>query len=234
MLTRSSSRSAGFTLIEILVVITIIALLAALLFPVFVKARGRARQLTCVSNLRQLGQAFLLYAHDYDERLPDQWSGRTASSLAASSRATAWETYLYPYTKNRAINRCPSETLSHPLYLPEYGITLMASYAVPFNVQGESLSAIHAPTGTVLLVENQQNGNPGDPDWLVGQLGKRSFTPDPNVVYEQPDFRHGETGNYLFADAHVQTRRGPNPSFPGYKTNPAGVAVCTETDPLPQ
>ena len=62
----------GFTLIELLVVIAIIGLLAALLFPLFARARERARQTTWTSNMRQLGQAFMLYAQDYDQREPEQ------------------------------------------------------------------------------------------------------------------------------------------------------------------
>ncbi len=69
---------------------------------------------------------------------------------------------------------------------------------------------------------------------LVGQLGKRSFTPDLGVVWEQPDFRHNDAGNYLFVDGHVKALHGPNPRFPGYKINADGVAVCGQTDPLPQ
>ncbi len=54
------------------------------------------------------------------------------------------------------------------------------------------------------------------------------------MVYQPPDFNHFETGNYLFEDGHVVAKRGPNPAFPGYRTNSDGVAVCGRTDPVPQ
>ena len=84
------------------------------------------------------------------------------------------------------------------------------------------------------MVENRQNGNLGDVDWLVQQLGKRSLIPDEGVIYEQPDFRHNEMGNYLYVDTHVKAKKGPNPTFPGYATNTYGVALCGSESPLPQ
>jgi len=91
------ARRAGFTLIELLVVIAIIAILAAILFPVFARAREKARQTSCLSNLKQLALGFMMYAQDYDEsirgaRLPlDGWTGA-----------------VLPYTKNEQIFNCPS------------------------------------------------------------------------------------------------------------------------------
>ena len=73
--TPNSARTAGFTLIELLVVIAIIAILAAILFPVFAQAREKARQTSCLSNTKQLGLAFMQYAQDYDEHMPNAYSG---------------------------------------------------------------------------------------------------------------------------------------------------------------
>src|SRR3954453_3235129 len=108
------SRRRGFTLIELLVVIAIIAILAAILFPVFAQAREAARKATCQSNLRQLGIATQLYQQDYDgcyfpHAAPYYWFGRLDTS---TTPPTAYKTegLLYPYMRNFDIQRCPSFT----------------------------------------------------------------------------------------------------------------------------
>jgi prepilin-type N-terminal cleavage/methylation domain-containing protein/prepilin-type processing-associated H-X9-DG protein len=100
----------GFTLIELLVVIAIIAILAAILFPVFAKARAKARQTACLSNIRQLGTAFMSYAQDYDERLPWGMPGCNAGMSVYPNRNTgaSWWVATGPYIKNGQILQCPS------------------------------------------------------------------------------------------------------------------------------
>ena len=94
----------GFTLIELLVVIAIIAILAAILFPVFAKAREKARQASCLSNVKQMSLATLQYAQDYDETLPVAIGGLPDFSLF-------WSTVelLQPYVKSNQLTRCPSD-----------------------------------------------------------------------------------------------------------------------------
>ncbi len=97
----------GFTLIELLVVIAIIAILAAILFPVFASAREKARQTTCTSNLRQIGEALLQYEQDYDEDTP--YTIRTASAGPPAVAVTPLGLLLTPYAKSFGIWWCPSD-----------------------------------------------------------------------------------------------------------------------------
>jgi prepilin-type N-terminal cleavage/methylation domain-containing protein/prepilin-type processing-associated H-X9-DG protein len=96
--------ATGFTLIELLVVIAIIAILAAILFPVFAQAREKARQATCLSNLKQLGLATTMYAQDCDETL-----------LPAQTGTLRWPQLLAPYTKSRGFVLCPTARYSAPI-----------------------------------------------------------------------------------------------------------------------
>ena len=97
----------GFTLIELLVVIAIIAILAAILFPVFGRAREKARQTACLSNLKQIGTAISMYASDYDGMMPWQQMFVTWGSVG-NLGMPAWTEAIYPYTKNKQIHLCPS------------------------------------------------------------------------------------------------------------------------------
>ncbi len=100
----------GFTLIELLVVIAIIAILAAILFPVFARAREKARQTSCLSNMKQLGLATMMYVQDCDEMYPTRWK-----CCAGLQWPLAWPWVLEPYIMSRQIYICPTE-LGHPWY----------------------------------------------------------------------------------------------------------------------
>jgi len=100
----------GFTLIELLVVIAIIAILAAILFPVFAQARAKARQASCTSNVKQLSLGFMMYVQDYDETFP-YWNW--GDSYGSGSRTpnhfeSFWANAIYPYVKNGGVYACPS------------------------------------------------------------------------------------------------------------------------------
>src|ERR671937_3260098 len=95
-------RRSAFTLIELLVVIAIIAILAAILFPVFAQAREKARASTCLSNSRQMGIGLTMYAQDYDETYP--W----AAGLNPDT-TPCWAGLIYPYVKNLSVFQCPSQ-----------------------------------------------------------------------------------------------------------------------------
>jgi prepilin-type N-terminal cleavage/methylation domain-containing protein len=104
-------RRYGFTLIELLVVIAIIAVLAAILFPVFAQAREKARQTTCLSNLKQQGSAVMMYSQDYDETAPLFFADHRPyekSNPPTWGGVYYWYLLIMPYAKNIAIFRCPS------------------------------------------------------------------------------------------------------------------------------
>src|SRR5579862_8326471 len=105
----------GFTLIELLVVIAIIAILAAILFPVFARAREQARRTSCLSNMKQIGTALFMYAQDYDETLPERYGNCCGPSTFYDYETyngvgyeRTWKNMLYPYIKNLQVFQCPS------------------------------------------------------------------------------------------------------------------------------
>jgi prepilin-type N-terminal cleavage/methylation domain-containing protein/prepilin-type processing-associated H-X9-DG protein len=104
-------RRHGFTLIELLVVIAIIAILAAILFPVFAKAREKARQSSCLSNVKQIGLGILQYAQDYDEMLPFGclYTGTDVTGYHGTVGELLWYDTIKPYIKSTQIYRCPSD-----------------------------------------------------------------------------------------------------------------------------
>lgn len=154
---KSSYRYSGFTLIELLIVVAIIGILAALLFPVFARARENARRASCQSNLKQLGLGFLQYAQDYDEKLPCGTRATTISGVTFTT-GIGWSGQIYNYVKNSQVYACPSDTTRATVG------TSVVSYAYNLNIPGfnygvttsynlTSISILQAPTLTVLLCE---------------------------------------------------------------------------------
>lgn len=114
-----TARTKGFTLIELLVVIAIIAILAAILFPVFAQAREKARQISCLSNDKQIGLAFMQYVQDYDEDFPAgnlniQNVAPNAAAPARGAQANqwgeGWSTAIYPYVKSNGLYKCADDS----------------------------------------------------------------------------------------------------------------------------
>jgi prepilin-type N-terminal cleavage/methylation domain-containing protein/prepilin-type processing-associated H-X9-DG protein len=154
----------GFTLIELLVVIAIIAILAAILFPVFARAREKARQTSCLSNMKQLGLGLMMYAEDFDEMLP----GWRAQGHCDTDDVFIWKHVIYPYVNNHQIYICPSSRWTsfntcgnyHPaanaMHLPSsYGMNCVLGRGLP---QGSCpLSKILRPAEVIALGEANHN-----------------------------------------------------------------------------
>jgi len=146
----------GFTLIELLVVIAIIAILAAILFPVFARAREKARQTSCLSNLKQIALGQLMYVQDYDERT-HKWHGYWDTGQVPTAADPYWYTLLEPYLKNQQILLCPSagDKALDPGGSPAN--TYLCTYAVSNGWPNQALAAFDTPACTVMMCETQSN-----------------------------------------------------------------------------
>ncbi len=133
----------GFTLIELLVVIAIIAILAAILFPVFGRARENARRTSCLSNLKQIGLGLTQYTQDYDEAFP----ARAIDGLPW--KGVGWAGNLGPYLKSAQIFKCPSDTAPNGT-----GSNVAVSYAMNFHLVNQgNLPAVQYPAQEIFLSE---------------------------------------------------------------------------------
>ncbi len=127
---RTSGVRFGFTLIELLVVIAIIAILAAILFPVFARARAKAQQASCLSNVKQLADAVLMYAQDNNQFFPSAGSPTGTGQVWAwwlKPGDKVWHEMVYPYVKNKNVYECPTDPVTdvgsaylHPWWPADY------------------------------------------------------------------------------------------------------------------
>jgi len=205
----------GFTLIELLVVIAIIAILAAILFPVFARAREKARQATCQSNLKQIALAGLMYAQDYDEILPAAYVYH--GTWGDPNVLRFWPFQLDPYMKNMQMIICPSHRWTYTWsvnapFTASYvivNITQSRTGAACTSLSGGPLAAVQDVAGTIWLTETTDSAEifgpwSGDPDPLVfTERGAQSR------VWEG----HNDGADYAFADGHVKFMKDTQPGM---------------------
>ena len=195
----SRKQQHGFTLIELLMVIAIIALLAAVLFPVFAKVRENARRTVCQSNLKQIGLAIMQYTQDNDEALP-----------LLSYGSTTWRQLCETYTSSTGIYRCPSNPYNSILAASEDAINV--SYGANESVFAPViLNAIGNPSQIFMIGESdgggwKLNNPPNDP---INNPSCGGGLCDFQETDSHTDLFAGHLGrsNWLFADGHVRSLR---------------------------
>ncbi len=189
-------RRHGFTLIELLVVIAIIAILAAILFPVFARAREKARQASCLSNTKQLALSVLMYVQDYDEAFMFGY---------LNPPGTAWYVAAEPYIKNAHIRVCPSKA------------SLTCGYGYNMHYLGYSWGEVGSQTTPVRLADIAQPAETvmlADSNSLYSLAGNRTSNGNPVYATNTHNgwdpanpaggaaFRHNDGTNHAFVDGH--------------------------------
>jgi prepilin-type N-terminal cleavage/methylation domain-containing protein/prepilin-type processing-associated H-X9-DG protein len=230
-------KKSGFTLIELLVVIAIIAILAAILFPVFARVREKARQITCASNEKQIGVAFLAYEQDYDEHLPPA----SYNDIAKPTTPTAWMYLVDPYIAS-GITQAASDDAgkSYSVFVcPDWSVTDVTqpgkapaeshSYAANANIMPSwisatgqtpatnppvSIASIQGPSQLVLVAEASTSRifTTGD-DTAIDTGGTGNVFQQCQAVYLLGRARHSNGGNYIFNDGHVKWVAAPPVSY---------------------
>lgn len=184
-------RNTGFSLIELLVVIAIIAILAAMMFPVFSRAREKARSIACISNLRQISLALSMYAKDYGGKMPQ--GSYTAPDMFGNvvelNGYESWPSFLYPYTRNTQIFRCPSSASD------QLSPRIEDNYAYNYDLlQTTRKKRIEYPSETMIVM-----------DFHASYIIPGANTPE-NFFAAAGDGlrRHNDGANVAFADGHAK------------------------------
>jgi len=220
----SNKKQSGFTLIELLVTIAIISILAAILFPVFARARENARRASCMSNLKQIGLGIMMYVQDYDERYPN-WielgnscnatvdAGKPCRTFSVNSGTVdgvawgngykkTWMDFIYPYTKSTQVFICPSSVHDQN---PSYGYSS--------GISGGKVGGAYNDGGRQnnIPISLSQVTRPSEIVMVLDENGPYSIYASPRdlqsiLVSSSRDtvIRHLEGTNIAYADGHVK------------------------------
>ncbi len=210
------AKRCGFTLIEMLVVISIIAILGAILFPVFARSRENARRSTCQSNLKQIGLSLLQYTQDYDDKLVRAWYGVGNGGSNPTNRYK-WMDAIFPYVKSEQVFNCPSHSFTAPAGAYKFrNGTNYGSYAINASYWGDSdveqspagevntsLAALQDAAGTIWIGDSSAHfefaweNKDDQPDVATDPSGLRYL----DYLVE----RHLNTIPLLYCDGHVKS-----------------------------
>jgi prepilin-type N-terminal cleavage/methylation domain-containing protein/prepilin-type processing-associated H-X9-DG protein len=244
-------RRIGFTLIELLVVIAIIAILAAILFPVFAQVREKARQTACMSNMKQLGTAWMIYSLDYDETGPMNRACNTVNPgrLLGAGNATcecggpyaSWHDQLQPYTKSYQILICPSardegyawQVRNAALNPPGGSVeNLRWTYAVNYiAVRGnckptcpDQPNRADYPWNPHCAFGRAMASIPFPAELIVIIEASNASSPDVRNAFDAFRCRHNGGGNFTFADGHAAWKKPAQTITPKFLWEDTGLA----------
>jgi prepilin-type N-terminal cleavage/methylation domain-containing protein/prepilin-type processing-associated H-X9-DG protein len=201
----------AFTLIELLVVIAIIAILAAILFPVFAQAKEAAKKTACLSNMKQLGLGVALYLGDSDDRMYFRsGSANSRSGNIPTANENRWWNMLMPYVKTKEIFRCPSDSVPTPSKDLNNGTSILRSYISIFPAESLVATSLETVVDTPLVTEKwgQDANGPITDSWIEPYNGDFSIdSHDATRTYKAAD-RHSRQMNMVFFDTHAKSKSG--------------------------
>jgi len=242
-------KGKGFTLIELLVVIAIIAILAAILFPVFAQAREKARQTSCLSNMKQLGLGLMMYADDYDEC----YAGGTWTSYGEmnnwNSAKYSFVVALYPYVKSAGIYVCssvPKANQIKTLWVTNNGIgypsTSYQANGVLMSCNGSpvSVGSVARPSEVIFLTENgsaRGGGGASEQPWCFytrpcrdSGSGYTKFTEVGTMSTWNGQALHNKGQNVTYADGHAKYAKSGSLTFRNFGVSPSSAGLSYGID----